>query len=257
MTPDRERALISAEIQLLVIDAHDSAGWTPERRRRAVELTRALNEIRARGIRRDIRALTSWTESETLASDLARLLNHLRDDEERLAAADRLSRETFKRPIYGARLPVIKGPIAEEADRHGQTPETELREQAKGRLFEAVAVLRGTPASALGSKTSIQSVRRRLNALLCVDFAGPGWRQPDKLRGSDLDRSAPLADPAADPGPVLRALLAGLSPRERELALLVADGKADSLADAGRVMGIAPSTTRVLAWKIRKKIATA
>jgi DNA-binding CsgD family transcriptional regulator len=81
--------------------------------------------------------------------------------------------------------------------------------------------------------------------------------EPDQLGASTLSPDAQLraADDAED---LIRELdRAGLSARERELALVLALGGAPTLAEAALDLGIAGSTARVLAHRMRRKLGGA
>jgi DNA-directed RNA polymerase specialized sigma24 family protein len=127
----------------------------------------------------------------------------------------------------------------------------------------------------------LQGLRAGPKSDRVVVFADPvGWADLDHrslarrlLRGLDAGRlprgkAVALDDLAEDEQPSTEAteqrvqpshdvlgVVGGLPRRERELAWALAFGSARTKADAGRQMGIAPATARVLAGRTRRRLS--
>lgn len=209
----------------------------------------------------------------TAAYDLGTLSLPNLTESRRLEVAERLASRVGK-PVHRAQWRSVRPAVHREAEAHGRSADAELRARVLSTLFDLSGSVTTDPElGGMGLSwdgRALEVIRRRLGYSLPQDLLGPGWRQPDKLRGADLDSGPPLPDSDADPAHALEgkqeseaieALLAVieaakpiLSPQERKLLGLLETGEADRWSDAYRRLGVTGSSGRTLKARIIKKV---
>lgn len=186
---------------------------------------------------------------------MARLFGALLDDDRR-TALDAV--ESVAPGLVGRLQARLRG--ATRAEREGSA------EAGDATLAAGAAVVLGARRSEVVPDVAA-TLRERLEAEAVAGMLAPGWTRTRDARDVPTAPEVIDAEPAGE-GDLLAVLdreredrqiverlrAAGLTPAELELATLLAQGDAESLAEAARLLGRAESTARNQARAIRRKL---
>ena len=197
----------------------------------------------------------TWTTGSE-RDDLALLFRDFANDDDRLAAADRIVDRIGPLRIGKRRWELIRAQL-------GTNATTKMRRRLRQRLFEAVRTAAGLMTfdeyfqPGPDELTQGQdAIRKELRNVLSEDILGPQWRDRwretplDKTATHDLDSQAPRGDRKASA--LLDRLASKASRREKELLKLLAGGL--SAPKAAEAMKISPATVRKMRQRLRAKL---
>ena len=202
----------------------------------------------------------TWTTGSE-RDDLALLFRDFANDEDRLAAADRIVDRIGPLRIGKRRWELIRAQL-------GTNATTKMRRRLRQRLFEAVRTAAGLMTfdeyfqPGPDELTQGQdAIRKELRNVLSEDVLGPQWRDrwretpldktaTHKTATHDLDSQAPRGDRKASA--LLDRLASKASRREKELLKLLAGGL--SAPKAAEAMKISPATVRKMRQRLRAKV---
>jgi len=158
--------------------------------------------------------------------------------------------------------------LRRRADSHGTSVEYELLQAA--RIALSLALPLSVPDCLMDANDSSaadyarRELRRRINERVTHDLLGHEWRHEYAQKHDtvedhehELEASDPLIDlltaQTNDEDLLATLVEADLTPSERALVDVIANGEADTRAEAARRLGITPANARKIAERIRRK----